>query len=90
VSCLQGRDDFAIVLDARPAATFNDQGFNPQLSGFDQPAGFGLVADYDRDLGVWDPAVTGSFCQREHVRSTAGNQNSYASSLIYSRFLRHD
>src|SRR5882672_9061319 len=78
---LQSRHDFAIVFCTRTAATLDYESFNSKFFGFVETRCVWLVTDYDRDLGVGDPSITRGLCQRGHIRSASGDQDSNPSAL---------
>src|SRR5437660_8969102 len=71
----QSLHDFAIVFFACAPATLDNERFNPALSGFDEACGIRLIADYDRDLSIWNPALLDRIRWRNHVRTATRDKN---------------
>ena len=53
----QSLHDFLIVLFACAPATLNNERLNPALFCFGETGSIRLIADDNRDLGIWNPTL---------------------------------
>src|SRR5438270_4612987 len=70
----QSLRDFAIVFFACTPATLNNERFNPALFCFGETGGIRLIADDNRDLGIWNPTLLDGVGQRRSVRPATGDK----------------
>src|ERR1043165_3586198 len=71
VAFAQHRDNHLLVLLACAAAALDYSRFNSSFVRHYQSTSAGLVADYNRDLGVWNRSFANRIDQGEHVRPTS-------------------
>ena len=84
-SRFERRNNFAVMLLARSALTFDDERFNSSLSSFQKSGGGRLVANHDRDFSVRNRFIAHGVGQRDHIRTTSGDQNGKAGAHVNRR-----